>query len=244
MASLSSSACCVKASLHSGERRGTLHKVHYAGIAAYETGDKTSKRALVIGIDIFGYDFLNTNLVADHFAEKGYYVLVPDILLGDPYDTANFTMESLQKWRVNHGNDVTCAKWHEYLVELKKNIASDAELYGVAYCFGAPCIFSELKKDGLLKAGAVAHPTGVSIEAVEAVEKPILISAAQHDPVFPPELRHKTEEALLAKNAVYQIDLFSQVEHGFAIKGDITKPEVKYAKEKCFTDVVCWFSRF
>lgn len=34
--------------------------------------------------DIFGFDLPNVRLLADEWAEKGYYVLVPDILQGDP----------------------------------------------------------------------------------------------------------------------------------------------------------------
>ena len=47
------------------------------------------------------------------------------------------------------------------------------------------------------------------------------------------ELRHQTEDELAKLNGVrYQVDLFSGVTHGFAVRGDINNPIVKYAKEK------------
>ncbi|GMM35941.1 hypothetical protein DASC09_032660 [Saccharomycopsis crataegensis] len=242
MASLPPAACCLKRTFHEGERKGTLHKSLY-GLASYEVGDIKSKRVLIVAIDIYGHDFLNTNLIADEYAAQGYYVVIPDILLGDPVDLSR-GMESFQEWKVNHGPEVTIMAYHNYLIELKKTVASDAKLFSVAYCFGAHCVIKELGSTGLLTAGAIAHPSNVTTEAMENVTKPLSISAAQIDQVFTTELRHKTEEILIKNDVRFQITLFSGVSHGFAIKGDINDKVVKYAKEKCFYDVVSWFGQF
>lgn len=243
MASLPPSKCCATATLHSGSAIGKFHDSHLANLAAYETGDSSSKKIIVIATDIFGHKFLNTNLVADEFGRNGFYVLIPDILDGDAFDPEGFTMEKLQAWFKNHTDDITLPRYHAYLEAVQKKFP-DAKLFSVGYCFGAPCVISELTKDGLLTAGAVAHPTNVQVSLVEKLEKPLLISAAQTDLLFTPELRRKTEEILIANNATFQIDLFSGVEHGFSIKGDTSIPAVKYAKEKCFYDINCWFNRF
>jgi dienelactone hydrolase len=42
----------------------------------------------------------------------------------------------------------------------------------------------------------------------------------------------------------YQITLYSGVEHGFAVRADISKKEVKYAKEAAFIQAVAWFDEF
>ncbi|RCK58927.1 hypothetical protein Cantr_07251 [Candida viswanathii] len=39
----------------------------------------------------------------------------------------------------------------------------------------------------------------------------------------------------------YQVDLFSGVAHGFAVRGDIKDPVVRYAKEKALSDQLCFF---
>lgn len=71
----------------------------------------------------------------------------------------------------------------------------------------------------------------------------MIISAAQIDNLFTVELRHKTEEILSKKEDVrWQIDLFSQVSHGFTVKGDISIPQVKYAKEKALSDQLVFFA--
>ncbi len=38
--------------------------------------------------------------------------------------------------------------------------------------------------------------------------------------------------------------LYSGVEHGFAVRSDISKREVKFAKEAAFLQQVCWFDEW
>ena len=39
----------------------------------------------------------------------------------------------------------------------------------------------------------------------------------------------------------YQINLYSGVAHGFAVRGKLDKLEAKYAKEAAFLQAVQWF---
>jgi dienelactone hydrolase len=60
------------------------------------------------------------------------------------------------------------------------------------------------------------------------------------------EKRRETED-ILAKLAVpvpWQIFLYSGVEHGFAIKGDLASELGKFAKEQAFKQAVRWFEEF
>lgn len=42
----------------------------------------------------------------------------------------------------------------------------------------------------------------------------------------------------------YQINLFSGVEHGFAVRGDENKQVERFAKEQAFLQAVTWFNEF
>ena len=42
----------------------------------------------------------------------------------------------------------------------------------------------------------------------------------------------------------YQINLFSHVEHGFAVRADLSKKPVKFAKEQAFYQAVQWFDEY
>lgn len=127
---------------------------------------------------------------------------------------------------------------------MREQIGSETFLGVIGYCYGAKYAIQQIASDGYATAAAVAHPSFVTIEEVEAIKKPLLISAAETDPIFPVELRHQTEEALAKIKARYQLDLFSGVVHGYAVRGDIKDPVVKYAMTKTISDQVQWFAQF
>lgn len=117
-------------------------------------------------------------------------------------------------------------------------------LVGIGYCFGAKYLVRLISKEKpWFDSGAIAHPSFVSFEEVEAIEKPILISAAAIDLIFTAELRHETERILIENENTFQLDLFGKVSHGFSSRGDISVPHSKYAKEKVFDDQVAWFAQ-
>ncbi|KAJ5937302.1 hypothetical protein N7454_004957 [Penicillium verhagenii] len=59
---------------------------------------------------------------------------------------------------------------------------------------------------------------------------------------FPPEKRHTSEGILQKTGLPYQINLYSGVNHGFAVRGDLSNRVVKYAKETAFLQAVLWFN--
>jgi dienelactone hydrolase len=64
------------------------------------------------------------------------------------------------------------------------------------------------------------------------------------DSIFTVEKRHETE-GILAKHTVpYQIFLYSDVEHGFAVKGHMSTAKARFAKEQAFLQAVAWFDEY
>ena len=61
-------------------------KVHpwasLAGLQVYATGDEASSRVIVFGVDVFGWRFVNSRLLADEYASRGFRVLIPDLFAG------------------------------------------------------------------------------------------------------------------------------------------------------------------
>lgn len=68
-----------------------------------------------------------------------------------------------------------------------------------------------------------------------------MLSSLETDTIFPTPKRHEAEEVLEKVGQQYQINLFGSVEHGFAVRGDPSKPEIKFAKEQAFLQAVQWF---
>jgi dienelactone hydrolase len=76
------------------------------------------------------------------------------------------------------------------------------------------------------------------------IKGPFSISAAETDGIFTIELRHKSEEILKETKQPWQINLFSGVEHGFAVRCDTSVKLQKFAKEQAFLQGVAWFDEF
>lgn len=237
MASNPPGACCFEKTVHEGTPIGSFTTV--GDLPTYVTGEEFgNEKLLVIFIDVFGYDFVNTNLVADALAKLGKYkVLVPDILLGDPYKSGGF-----EEYLPKHTPEITNPVVDKFLKYIKGELQPKFT-YGIGYCFGGKYVVRHLSKDGLFDAGAIAHPSLISEDDVEAVTKPLLISAAQTDGIFTVEGRHKTEEILSKKEGLkWEITVFGGVSHGYAVRGDITNPQVKYAKERTLSDQLNFFA--
>lgn len=236
MSSKTLGQCCVETNFHEGTPVGKFNTVF--GLDTYVTGED-SNRTVVILTDIYGHKYNNTLLLGDQFAKAGYRVYIPDILKNDPMPGSG---GDLQAWFVNHTEEITFPLVDNFLKALRKEIGSGGFIGLVGYCFGAKYTIQQLAENKYGDAGAVAHPSLVEIDEVAKIKKPFLISAAEEDPIFTTELRHATEAKLAEIKAKYTITLFSGTSHGFACRGDITNPNVKFAKEKTFADQLEWFA--
>ena len=64
------------------------------------------------------------------------------------------------------------------------------------------------------------------------------------DNIFTREKRHETEEMLTKNTVPWQIFLYSDVEHGFAVKGHMSTKKARFAKEQAFQQAVAWFDEY
>lgn len=76
-----------------------------------------------------------------------------------------------------------------------------------------------------------------------AITGPLSIAAAEHDDIFTVDKRHESENILTKIEKDYQINLFSGVHHGFAVRGDLNDEKQRFAKEQAFAQAVAWFKR-
>lgn len=232
--------CCAKVVLHEGEPKGKIQKI--CDLNCYVTANYTdeSTKYLIIFSDIYGLDLVNTKLVADTFSScLGYPVIIMDILNNDPF-VADGSMD-FQKWFSNHTPEITVSIIKPFMEKFTSTHKIEF-LSGVGYCFGAKYLAHYLTIDGPINVGAFAHPSFVSDEELENIKKPLLISCAEIDEIFTDELRSKSKQILQKSGIPYQIDLFSNTQHGYSVRGDLSIPQIKYAAEKTLTDQVLWFN--
>jgi len=95
-------------------------------------------------------------------------------------------------------------------------------------------------KNGI-EVGYFAHPSFVDEEELAAITGPLSIAAAETDSIFTTEKRHKSEDILKRTGQPYQINLYSGVEHGFSVRGDVSNRAQRWAKEQAFFQAVAWF---
>lgn len=68
------SACCVSGNIHSGTPKGQV--IQFGGVNAYvaKPKDGSKKKTVIFLTDIFGFELPNVRLLADEYAENGFYV--------------------------------------------------------------------------------------------------------------------------------------------------------------------------
>jgi dienelactone hydrolase len=116
------------------------------------------------------------------------------------------------------------------------------KIAAVGYCFGAKYVVRHLHpKQNKLDVGYVAHPSFVEADELKAIGGPFSISAAETDQIFPAEKRHESEIILKETGLPYQINLYSGVVHGFAVRAELSDKVAKYAKENAFLQALAWF---
>lgn len=64
------------------------------------------------------------------------------------------------------------------------------------------------------------------------------------DNIFTTQLRHESEETLIKTGKPWQINLYSGVSHGFAVRADLSVPHFKWSKEQAFCQAVNWFKQY
>lgn len=64
------------------------------------------------------------------------------------------------------------------------------------------------------------------------------------DEIFPATLRYESESILAKANQPWQMNIFSNVSHGFAVRADLTLKRQRFAKEQAFSQAVAWFVNY
>ena len=195
-----------------------------------------------------GCDLVNAQLLADDFARAGYHVVIPAIFEWDPVPASVLTQGAetfdLENWIARHGR----TKVQDICDAALRGVKSEfgvKKIGAVGYCFGGGYVVRFLSSNSGVEAGFIAHPSLVDVSAVEGIEKPLSIACAEIDEIMTAELRHKTEEILSKKSPLpYQLCLYSNVEHGFAVRTDLNVRACRFAKEGAFFQAVRWFDEW
>ncbi|KAJ9296026.1 hypothetical protein DTO271G3_5601 [Paecilomyces variotii] len=250
MTSLPPGLCCYQGVKHEGTARGTLSKIDDFEIYTVSPENKDTDKAILLLTDVIGHKFINAQLIADAFAENGYFVMVPDLFYNDPIPLNRPGDFDMQGWRSGKYHPTGIAHTPESVdpivdacVTALRSKYGIKKIGAVGYCFGGKYVARYLKP-GKVDAGYTAHPSYLEAEELRNIKGPLSIAAAETDAIFPPEKRHESEAILKETGLPYQLSLYSGVSHGFAVRGDLSNRVVRYAKEAAFIQALLWFAEY
>jgi dienelactone hydrolase len=199
---------------------------------------------------VIGHQFINAQLIADQFAANGYFVVMPDLFEGDPIPLNRPADFDIMQWLQKSGPE---GKGHgpgqvdpivEKVIKEMKSSMGVKKIGSVGYCFGAKYVARFAAEGKGIDVGCMAHPSFVDADEVKKMRAPLSIAAAETDQIFPAEKRRETEDILKEHDIPYQICLYSDVEHGFAVRADMSNKRAKFAKEAAFLQHVQWFDEY
>ncbi|POR32427.1 Endoplasmic reticulum membrane protein 65 [Tolypocladium paradoxum] len=249
MASHHPGKCCTVGTLFEGEPKGQTTTVDGKIDAYLATAPEATARAdcgVLFVPDVIGI-WQNSKLMADGFAAAGYTTLLVDLFNGDPVQLNRPDGFDLFAW-LAHGSDGKNPHTAEYvdpIVVAGIRALRDRgfkKIAAVGYCFGAKYVVRHYK-DGI-DVGFVAHPSFVDEDELAAIGGPLSIAAAETDTIFPADKRHRSEEILAKTGQPYQVNLYSGVVHGFAVRSKVEVQVERFAKEQAFRQAVTWFDEF
>ncbi|KAF2429128.1 alpha/beta-hydrolase [Tothia fuscella] len=238
--------CCLSGTLHEGEPRGKLETI--SDIETYiatPKADTANGNIVLYFPDVWGL-FNNGKLIMDCFADAGYLTLGLDYFRGD--DVTKHRDENNQP---HSGFDF--AAWANanlksaleftpgWIEAVKEKYGKENTKYAcTGYCFGGPFVCNALG-NGAVSVGAFGHPAFLEEHHFANLKGPLFLSCSETDFTFGPENRRKAEEVMTRDKKTYQFQLFSGVNHGFALRCNLDDPYEKYVKEQSFIGIIGWF---
>ncbi|KAF5311524.1 hypothetical protein D9611_011551 [Ephemerocybe angulata] len=248
---------CAKGSRHIGTPTG--RNVSFAGVPTYlseppfqPSKSKPESRATKVILffsDAFGPFYINNQLVQDYYAAQGYHVLGPDYFFGDAI--TQHVYENFQSFDPNFVLATWVAKSRAqaeaalpaWIEAIRQRYGAAAKINAVGYCFGAPYVFEAAANEQVL-AGAFAHPSDVTVDHFTQIKKPLLLSTAELDTSFTKPKLIRATDILAANKAMYHVQTFSGVSHGFATRGNMSIENEAWARTQSAKSVIEWFDRF
>ncbi|ORY64828.1 dienelactone hydrolase family protein [Pseudomassariella vexata] len=233
---------CTTGHLHEGTPTGKMKSIR--GIQTYyaTSANGSARNAIIIFTDVMGHNFVNAQLVADNFASNGFFTVMPDLFRGDAVTLNRSDSFDLMNWLKNHPPEQIIPIIKVVMKEMRE-VARCQHIFGVGYCIGAKYLLRALQP-GVLDAGFIAHPTHLAHEEILGINGPLSVAAATNDDTFTTHKRHEMEMLLEKTKQPYQMNLFSGVGHGFAVRGKTKDPHGRFAKERALSQAVQWFKYF
>ncbi|KAG6829709.1 hypothetical protein H0H92_003744 [Tricholoma furcatifolium] len=258
---------CASGEFLPGEPTGVL-STQGAYLAAGAT--QPSKRAVVLLTDVFGLPLKNCKIVADHLAkELDCDVWVPDMFAGRPI----FPLSKMKSLEHMVEASPSIFDWFHFIfVDVLPNIPAfissrgsvvDArvsafvkvvqeekkyeKIGSVGYCYGGSAAM-RLGTTDVFQSVAIFHPGPFTVEQAKSIKVPAFWGWAAVDRAVTPALMKQTEEMYASRQGTVEFidnefQTYEGTNHGFAIRPNLSKPEVKTAYGDALKHTITWFNK-
>lgn len=261
------SSCCLSGQLHN-HATPTGTETTIGDLKAYvaEPEGKDRSKTLVFLTDIFGYELPNTRLLADEYAKAGFYVIVPDILQGDPCDISflqnvepplkdkkqaglvdnakntAIVAATLGTWLPKHREGVTLPIV-EKLIDDVRAAPGTKKIGTVGFCFGGR--YSIIMAHNKVDAAYACHPSLVAIPGdFDPVTKPLSLAVGTEDSLLDNKSNDQIKEILDKKSDVpTEVVVYKDQVHGFTLRGDFSSDDDKKAMDDALKQGIAWFNK-
>jgi dienelactone hydrolase len=181
--------------------------------------------------------------LADSFGRAGYLTVAPVLFNGtpapagrDPYNPSFNQTEFLARH-----NPTVIDPMIDATIRYIRNVPGINRIVASGYCFGGRHAVRVLAEGRGVSASFAAHPALLQDDEILGVTGPVTIAAAENDFAMSIDQRRHIEDLLLNSTQPYSLSLYSGTEHGFGVRGNVSIPKIKFAKEEAYFQAVRWF---
>lgn len=184
--------------------------------------------------------------------------MIEQVKLGIVSVAKSFTIDM---WLARHTPEKVLPLLYKVIDGIKEEfadaIAHGGQIYAVGYCFGAKYVLllgsdphaapsepnaenGTARKGPLIKVGAIAHGTQVTVSDLEGCKVPLTVVAVEEDSLFPDDVRDVGVKKLQEKGVEHEVKVYSYVPHGFAVVGDYHDESIKSKQQEAFQQLLQW----
>lgn len=261
------SSCCLSGKVHNGTPTGKIETIDNLQTYVAAPADGSRAKTIVFLVDIFGWEFKNMRLLADSYAEAGFYCYLPDVHQGDSVPmsllqpsepplkirrekTADEIAEDgvmvrkiVMPWMAKHGDAVSRPLISSFISKVRQ-IPGTGKVGAIGFCWGGR--HAILAAHGEVDAAYSCHPSLVTIpEDFEPISVPLSFAVGDADSLLSNDVVDKIQDVMAkTAKAPWELKIYKDQIHGFAVRSDWSSDVDKKAMDDCEKQGVEWFNKY